>query len=66
MFRPSRLTTRGSSCTTRCELAVADVDGDDARGAALEQHLGEPAGRRAGIQGDPPGRVDRERVERRR
>ena len=33
------------------ELAVADVDGHDLGGAALQQAVGEPAGRRAGVEG---------------
>ncbi len=32
------------------QLAVADVDGDHLAGAAVEQDLGEPAGRGAGVQ----------------
>jgi hypothetical protein len=36
----------------RVQLIVADVDGIDARRAALEQHLGEAAGRRADVEGN--------------
>src|SRR5665647_770137 len=34
----------------RSDLVVADVDGDDVSGAALEEHLGEAAGRGAGVE----------------
>ena len=34
------------------ELPVADVERDDARGAALQQHVGEAAGRRADVERD--------------
>ena len=46
------------------ELAVADVERDDAGRAALEQHVGEAAGRRADVERAAPVRVDAERVER--
>ena len=46
------------------ELAPPDVDGVDAGGAALEQDVGEAAGRRADVEADEPRRVDAERVER--
>ena len=46
------------------ELAPTDVDGIDPRGAALEQDVGEAAGRRADVERDQSGRVERERVER--
>ena len=45
------------------QLAVADVDGDHLACAAVEQDLGEPAGRRAGVQAAPAGDGDPERVE---
>jgi hypothetical protein len=48
------------------QLAPPDVDGVDPDGAALEEDIGEAAGRGAGIEADEPGRVDRERVEGRR
>ena len=35
------------------ELSVADVDGDDLPGAPAQQHVGEAAGRRAGVQAAP-------------
>ena len=38
----------------RMELPVADVDGDHARRAALEQHVGEAAGRRADVEAVGP------------
>ena len=46
------------------ELAVADVERDDRRGAALQQHVGEAAGRRADVERAPAGGVDAEGVER--
>ena len=46
------------------ELAVADVERDDAGGAAPQQHVGEAAGRRADVERAASLRVDRERVER--
>ena len=46
------------------ELAVADVERDHTRCAALEQHVGEPAGRRADVEAVEPVDVDAERVER--
>ena len=48
------------------ELAATDVERVDAARAALQQDVGEPAGRRADVEADEPGRVDRERVEGRR
>ena len=48
----------------RVQLAVADVERDHARGAALEQDVGEPARRGADVEAVEPGRVDAERVER--
>ena len=42
----------------RVQLAVADVEGHDARGAALEQDVGEPAGRCADIEAVEPRRID--------
>ena len=46
------------------QLPVADVERDHARGAALEEDVGEAAGRRADVEAVEPGRVDAERVER--
>ena len=46
------------------QLTPPDVDGVDAGRAALEQDVGEAAGRRAGVEADEPRRVDAERVER--
>ena len=37
-------------CAAPGELAVADVERDDARRAALQQHVGEAAGRRADVE----------------
>ena len=47
------------------ELAAADVDRVDVRGAGLEQAVGEPAGRRAGVEG-PTARARRPRSARAR
>ena len=46
------------------ELPVPDVDGDDPRGAALQQAIGEAAGRRPEIEATKAAHVERERVER--
>ena len=46
--------TRASAPEPFVELAVADVDGDHLRGAALEQAVGEAAGRRAGVEDPNP------------
>ena len=48
------------------ELAAPDVDRVDASRPALEQDVGEPAGRRADVEAHAIRRVDPERVERRR
>ena len=48
----------------RVELPVADVERDHPRRAALEQHVGEPAGRGADVERIETGDVDPERVER--
>ena len=48
------------------QLAVADVDGDDTRGAALQQDVGEAAGRGADVETVEPRRIDAELVERMR
>src|SRR6476659_682735 len=48
----------------RMQLPVADVERDHARGAALQQHVGEAAGRRADVESITSGDVDLERVER--
>ena len=48
----------------RVQLAVADVDRDHARGAALEQAVGEAAGRGADVERSRARRVDAERLER--
>ena len=45
------------------ELPVADVDGDDRRRAALEDAVGEPARRRAGVEHASAFDVDGEGVE---
>ena len=59
----SRDATRGSARRPLVELVAADVDGDDRGGARLEQAVGEPAGRGAGVERAPPGDVDVEAVE---
>ena len=48
----------------RVQLAVADVERDHARGAALQQDVGEAAGRGAEVEAVEPGGVDAEAVER--
>ena len=48
----------------RVKLAVAHVERDHARGAALEQNVAEPARRGAEVEAVEPGRIDAERVER--
>jgi hypothetical protein len=45
------------------ELAMTDVDGINARGAARQQHVGEAACRSADIEGCPPLNVDPEMVQ---
>ena len=47
------------------ELAGADVDGVHARGAALQQAIGEAAGRGADVEADFARHVDAEMIERR-
>jgi len=42
---------------------VTDVDGDDRRRAPLEQAVGEPSGRRPGVEAAQPGGIDAEPVE---
>ena len=46
------------------KLSATHVESIDTGRAALQQHVREPAGRRADVQADEPGRVDPERVER--
>ncbi len=65
-FTRSWTITRGSPAERCGELAATDVDGVDARGAALEQDVREPARGRARVEADEAGRVDAERVERAR
>ena len=48
------------------ELSVADVDGDDAGGAGLQEAVGEPSGGGARVERVPPARVDVESLEGRR
>ena len=45
------------------QLAGADVDGHHRGGAALQEAVGEPAGRGAGVERPPTGHVDGETVE---
>ena len=46
------------------QLPVADVERDHARRAALEEHVGEAAGRRADVAAVEPADVEAERIER--
>ena len=46
------------------QLAVADVDGKDIRGAVCEQHMGEAAGRGADVETNAAFRIESESVER--
>ena len=63
MSRRSSVGHPGMAAQPRVELAVADVDGDHVGGAGLEQAVGEPPGRRAGVQAATTGRVEGEAVE---
>ena len=63
-FSLSITRTRGVLPQPPVELPVADVDRDHHHGAALEQAVGEPAGRRADVQAAAPLDLDRELVER--
>ena len=47
----------------RIELPVADIDRDDMRGAALQQHLREAAGRGAEVERRQAGRIEAEGIE---
>jgi hypothetical protein len=47
----------------RIELAMTHVDGDDRRGAALEETVGEPAGRGSRVERPLAGDLDVEPVE---
>src|SRR4051794_21114607 len=47
----------------RMQLAIADVERDHARGSALQQHVGEPAGRRADVERVDSRDIDPQRVE---
>src|SRR5207237_3323865 len=46
------------------QLSIPDVDRDDARGASLQQEVGEAPGRRADIKAYPSCRIDAEGIER--
>ena len=46
------------------QLVVTDIERDDVSGASLEQAVGEPAGRRSGVEGLRAGRPEAEAVER--
>ena len=46
------------------QLAVADVESDDTRGASLEEDVGETARRGSDVEAFAPGRVDSECLER--
>ena len=45
------------------ELSVADVHRVDPARSPLKQHVGEPAGRGADIDGDRPGGIDPKMIE---
>ena len=62
--RRARARRRGSSAQPRVELAVADVERDHPRRAALQQAVGEAAGRGAEVETVASRRIDAERVER--
>ncbi len=62
-FVRSSTVTRGSRAEPRVELAVADVERDHARRAALEEDVGEAAGRGADVDAVEARRIDAERVE---
>ena len=55
---PSSTVTRASLRNARCDLAVPDLDADDARRAALQQHVGEAAGALADVEAGHAGDVD--------
>ena len=55
--------TRGIVAKTPVELPVGDVERDHPVGAALQQAVGEPAGRGADVEAGAPGDVDPKRVE---
>ena len=57
-------TTRGSARSDFGELSATHVESVDPARAALQQDVGETAGRRADVERDEPGRVDLEGVER--
>ena len=61
---PSRTVTRAIGAQLPVHLAVSDVERDDTAGAALQQHVGEAAGGRADVDGQPPGTSMAKRVER--
>jgi len=48
------------------QLPIADIDGDHAWCAVLQQAVGEPAGRRARVEGSTAAHIDLEALERRR
>jgi hypothetical protein len=60
----STIRTRSSFCSRQTSWPVPDVDRHHLARAAPQQHVGEAAGRRAGIEEPPAGHYQR-RVERR-
>ena len=60
----SRFVDPGIGSQAFVQLAVTDVEGHDVGCAALQQTVGEPAGRRAGVEGAHAVHVDGEHVER--
>src|SRR5262245_9975604 len=47
----------------RVQLPIAHIQRDNPRSAALQEHVGEPAGRAAGVEAVAPVRIDAERIE---
>ena len=65
MLVRSCTTTRSSLLQRPGQLAVADVDRDHLGRTVAQQHVGEPAGRGAGVEAAAPGDLEPERAERR-
>ena len=63
--RPSSETTRVFAARRGVELSAADVDRNDLRRAARQEHVGEASGRGADVEADEARRIEREGVERR-
>ena len=54
----------GARAQFRMQLTASDIDCVDLPRPALEQHLGEAAGRGADIESNPPRRIEAEMIER--